>query len=357
MTGGWLRRVGPWVGIGTSPAALMMGGGVAEGRAGARMLAAIGVGVVLLGALAAGQGLLGQREGLTLAGLYRRALGAGVLRRAASLAMLAMMVGWFALNVSVGGAGLGRLVGLPDRAGMALFAAAMLAVVWLGLDALSWTALAAGAATAALAVWGLAIVVGERDVNLLGDAASAPSSFVAGVALVVGYGAAFALRTPDFTHDLRRAADVVLCALVGLVIPVAAFATIGAALWISTGTWNLADVLRDLGSPTVAYGFLALGFAGSVMTNLHSGALALSDAAGRATFRPALVAVAVAGTGLAALRFSQWMIPYLTAMAVAAPALILLLWLDAARSARIVRGRARRPAGNLPGPTRPRRTE
>jgi purine-cytosine permease-like protein len=230
-------------------------------------------------------------------------------------------------------------------------------VVWLGLDALSWTALAAGAATVALAAWGLAIVVGERDVSLLSDGASAPASFVAGVALVVGYGAAFALRTPDFTHDLRRAADVVLCALVGLMIPVAAFATVGAALWISTGTWDLADVLRDLGSPTVAYGFLALGFTGSVMTNLHSGALALSDAVPRASFRPALVGVAVVGTGLAALRFSQWMIPYLTAMAVAAPALILLLWLDAARAAGFWRGRPRRPAGNLPGPSRPRRTE
>ena len=59
---GWLRRVGPWVGIGTSPAALMMGGGVAEKVQGAAMLAAIAVGVLLLAGLAAAQGLLGQRE-------------------------------------------------------------------------------------------------------------------------------------------------------------------------------------------------------------------------------------------------------------------------------------------------------
>jgi hypothetical protein len=69
------------------------------------------------------------------------------------------------------------------------------------------------------------------------------------------------------------------------------------------------------------------------------------------------VAVAVVGTGLAALHFSRWMIPYLTVMAVAAPALILLLWLDAARSAGWGRGRPRHAAGNLRGPSRPRRTE
>jgi purine-cytosine permease-like protein len=251
----------------------------------------------------------------------------------------------------VAGAGLGRLIGVPDRAGMAIFAALMLAVVWLGLDALSWTALAAGAATVVLAAWGLAIVVGDRDVALLGDAHPTHSmSFLAAVLLVVGYGAAFALRTPDFTHDLARTRDVALCAAFGLMIPVAVFATVGAALWLSTGTWDLADVLHDLGSPTVAYGFLAVGFTGSVMTNLHSGALALSDAAARVAFRPALLAVAVAGTALAALSFSQWMVPYLTAMALAAPALIAVLWWDAARAPRAPRGRPARAGDNLRGP-------
>src|SRR6476620_4597493 len=100
---GWLRRIGPWVGIGTSPAALMMGGGVAEKVQGAAMLAAIAVGVLLLAGLAAAQGMLGQREGLTLAGLYARVLRTPAGRRTASLAMLAMMLGWFALNTSVAG--------------------------------------------------------------------------------------------------------------------------------------------------------------------------------------------------------------------------------------------------------------
>ena len=53
---GWLGRVGPWVGIGTSPAALMTGGGLGAGLRGGELVAALLTGVVLLAALAIGAG-------------------------------------------------------------------------------------------------------------------------------------------------------------------------------------------------------------------------------------------------------------------------------------------------------------
>lgn len=322
----------------------MMGGGVAEGIEGAALLAALFLGTFLLASLAATQGILGQRSGLSLLQLTARPLGSGASRRTASIVMLAMMLGWFALNVSVAGEALGRLVGVPDRAGMALFAALMLAVVWRGINALSWVALAAGVATTILAAYGLGEVLNAQDVSLTGDGrAEDPVGFVQGVALVIGYGAAFSLRTPDFTRDLARPRQVVWCALVGMAIPVAAFGLVGVMLQLSTGTWELSEVLVELGSPTVAYLFVAVGFTGSVMTNIYSGALSLSDAAPRVAHRPGLVAVAVVGTALAALHFSQWMVPYLSIMALSAPPLIGICALDAARGGRD------RPGWHMPG--------
>ncbi len=53
---GWLRRVGPWVGIGTSPAAMMMGGGVAQGLEGATLLAVLGAGTARAHAARPGPG-------------------------------------------------------------------------------------------------------------------------------------------------------------------------------------------------------------------------------------------------------------------------------------------------------------
>lgn len=319
---GWLARIGPWVGIGTSPAALMTGGGVGAGLRGADMVLALVVGVALLTGLAVGQGVLGQRTGLTLGALTSGPLGQVGSRRTASVVMVVMMVGWFGVNAGVAGAALGRLLGVPEPLGIVAFATAMLGVARLGLGALSWTALVAGIATTVLAVYGLRLAFAERAVTLSGgEAGSHPTSLATGVLLVVGFGAAFALRTPDFTHDLARTRHVAWCALAGLALPLTAFALAGAALHAATGTWDLADVLTRLGSPEVAYLFLTVGFAGSVLTNIWSGGLSLSDVLPRLSTPPAMAAVCAVGILAATGGFAGLMLPWLTVMALAAPGL------------------------------------
>jgi len=329
---GWIRRLGPWVGIGTSPAALMTGGGVGRGLRGGELVAALLVGVGLLAALAVGQGVLGQRTGKTLSALTAGPLGEVGSRRSASVVMLAMMIGWFGVNVGVAGVAVARLVGIPDLAGIALFAVAMLGVVGLGLGALSWSALVAGLATTGLAAYGLHLAFADRAITISGGgAASEPISFAAAVALMVGYGAAFSLRTPDFTHDLARPRQVVWCALAGLVGPVIIFTLAGAALQAATGAFDLADVLRDLGSPEIAYLFVAVGFTGSVLTNIWSGALSITDVAPGVPHRAALIALTAVGSLVAAAGLADHMLPWLTVMALAAPGLAAICAVHALR--------------------------
>ena len=146
---------------------MMTGGGVGEGLGGGELVAALVTGVVLLAGLAT-QGVLGQRTGRTLASLTAGPLGSEGSRRTASVVMLAMMVGWFGVNVGVAGVALARLVGMPDLAGVVLFALIMLAVVGFGLGVLSWSALVAGLATTTLAVYGLQLAFADRDATLSG---------------------------------------------------------------------------------------------------------------------------------------------------------------------------------------------
>lgn len=336
---GWLPRLGPWVGIGTSPAALMAGGGVGEKLAGPPTALALAIGVTLLAALAVTQGVLGQRTGRSLSALTAGPLGALGSRRTASVVMVLMMVGWFGVNVGVAGVATARLAGVPDPVGIVLFAAVMLAVAGVGLGALSWAALAAGLATTGVAAYGLHLAFAHHQLTLSGGTAGRhPAPIGAAVVLVVGYGAAFSLRTPDFTRDLARPRQVVWCALAGLAIPTFAFGLAGAALQAVTGTWDLADVLRGLGSPGVAYGFAALGFAGSVLTNVWSGALSLSDAVPRLGHRTALGAIAVLGTLVATAGFADLMLGWLTVMALAAPGLVAICVVHAARGGSIAPG-------------------
>lgn len=335
---GWLRRVGPWVGIGTSPAAIMMGGGLAEGLEGLLLVATLTVGVVALTALAVAQGVLGQRRRMPLGPLTAGPLGEAGARRVAALAMLMMMVGWYGVNVGVAGVATGRLLGIPDTGGIVLFGLLALATVWRGISALSWAALAAGVATVVLAAWGLHLAAGSSDLALTSARTAAdPVSPLQGIAIVVGFGAAFALRTPDFTRDLERPRQVLWCALAGMTVPLVCFALAGAALHAATGTWDLADVLNRLSSPTAAYLFVAIGFFGSVMTNVYSGALAL-EAAGRVRHRHAMVAVTLVGMVLAASGFRERMLGYLVGMAILAPGLVVLCVLFWRGPARVTPG-------------------
>ena len=324
----------------------MVGGGVAEGHERGELIATIVVGALALTGLAIAQGTLGQRRRSRLLQLVSGSLGGEGGRRIASPVLAILMVGWFGFNTGVAGSGLGRLLGIPERLGMVLFAAAMLAVAWRGLNALSWVALAAGAATVLLAADGLRIALADHSGPLLGDGDVAGDlGLVPAIAVMVGYGAAFALRSPDFTHDLARGRHVAWCAALGLTLPLIAFAIAGGVLQLATGSWNLVDVLEGLGSPRVAYAFVAIGFTGSVLTNLHSGAISFENAIPNLAHHTGLVIVAVAGTALAAFQFADRMIPFLTAMALAAPCLIGVLWLDELRHRRATG--AYRPVGVL----------
>jgi cytosine permease len=325
MRSPWLGRIGPWVGLSTSPVALVAGGGVAEGLSGASLVIALVVGALLLSALAGLQGLVGQRTGRPLAYITASTLGMRGSRYVGSLVMLLMMLGWFGVNAGLAGAATGRLLHLPDVAGIVVFSGVLLAIALRGLGVLSWAGLVAGIAATALAAYGLQLVLEGRDATLAGGfTASRPASLAAGVTLMVGYGAAFSLRTPDFTHDLPRARDVVWCALGGLCLPLIAFATAGAVLYGATGEWDLAEALRSLGSAQLAYLFVAVGFTGSVLTNIWSGGLALRDVVPRMPARVAMAAVAGVGAAAAAAGLATRALDWLTLMALAAPGLVVL---------------------------------
>jgi len=333
MRSGGLARVGPWVGLSTSPVALVAGGGVAEGLKGTELVVALVVGSVILSCLAGAQGLLGQRTGLPLASLTARTLGSHGSRWVGSMVMLVMMLGWFGVNAGIAGVATGRLLHVPDLVGIVAFAAIMLLVAARGLGVLSWISLTAGVAATALAAYGMQLVLTDHAVTISGGfAASHPMSFAAAVTLMVGYGSAFSLRTPDFTHDLPRARHVTWCALWGLCVPYIGFALAGALLYTATGEWDLADALRDLGSSDLAYLFVAVGFTGSVLTNVWSGGLALRDVAPRLTPIAGMATLTALGTAAAAAGLADVALDWLTVMALSAPGLVVLCILAARTS-------------------------
>ena len=117
---------------------------------------------------------------------------------------------------------------------------------------------------------------------------------------------------------------MVWCALAGLCLPLIAFAGAGALLYAATGDWDLAEALRALGASQLAYLFVAVGFIGSVLTNIWSGGLALRDVLPRVPAAWAMAAVTAAGAAAAAAGLADRALDWLTLMALAAPGLVVL---------------------------------
>lgn len=324
----WPARIGAWVGIGASPAALVMGADLAERSGGSVPLLGVAVGAAAMAALLLVQGQLGLRpplgEGGPLTVVTGRYL--TVSSRTALQVLLSLaMVGWFAFNVGLGGAALGVVLGLPAPWGQVLLATPIAAATAGGLR--RWNALAVGTTVASLVLVALVVQRLAPPGLPLQGFSGAVAGEVADAAVFVGYAAVFALRAPDFSDGLGSRRDLHWC--VGLLVGSLLVVTLaGAALYRGTGE---ADVIGAVAEASALGNVLiALAVVAATFTTLHSGSLALS-AATRLPVGWSLAVVFVLGTALAALRFDQHLLSWLSVLSVVLPAMIVPLAVSAWR--------------------------
>ncbi len=322
---GWLRRIGPFAAIGTTPAVLMLGGGVVE-RTSASFLPSIIVGAILVLILTALHGIRGQKRGWVF---YQMAVGVLGSRasRLASLLLAVLMLGWYAFAVGVGGTALSQILRVPGVAGIMLYSLMVAIIDRLGIRRWNWVVVFSIAATVAFLIWSAWLL--RPPANLVhpfvGD--SIPGTLV-GASMVLGFAAAFALRSPDFTCDLSTGKDVLKSTLLGLCFPLGALSLFGALLYVGFGTWDLPLLLIASGTPLLGSLFLVVGFAASSVANLFSAELATAHLTSLEK-RHSFVAVLVVGTGLAGLGFYQIMVTWLIILGILVPPLVLTLALGA----------------------------
>lgn len=311
------RHAGPWLGIATAPATLMLGGGVAQQVAPAEVGGAIVLGATVLWALSSAQGRLGAARGQPLVALARPVLGAGVARWTNTALMAALMSGWAAFGTGVAGGSLAHLLGLPEVVAFVAWAALMVLGLWGGIVRGSLIALLGSLATLVLMGWGTLQAQGAPAAP---PEALGGESLFAGMSLVIGYGAAFSLRCPDFTQQVR-CVRVAWISLFGLALPLALVAWAGAWLYQAAGTWDLSLLLSALGFPVLAHVFVVVGFLGAGLSNMHSGSLAIQDLLGWPR-EGALLALGAISVGLALADFEQGMVAWLQFLSVVVVPLI-----------------------------------
>jgi len=312
------RQAGPWLGIATAPASLMLGGSVAQQMPFHWVPWALVLGAGVVWMLSSLQGYIGVVQRRPLVELARPVLGSSIARWSNSLLLAMLMIGWAGFGVGVAGRSLAQLTSLPE--GIALFAwsGAVTFGLWRGIHRGSLIALLGSLATLVLIGWGF---VQASSLSAPPSGVIPQGTFFGGVSLVVGYGAAFCLRCADFTMTVSRPSHVRTVALLGLSLPLLGVSLAGAWLYQATGTWDLSVLLSRLGFPSMAHAFVVIGFLGAGLTNMHSGSLALQDLL-RCPRRLALILIAASSVGLAWLGFEQAMVLWLKTLSVVVVPLI-----------------------------------
>lgn len=318
----WWSTAGAWLGIGTSPGALVLGAGLADQARGAIPLLAIVLGGLLMIALLAGQGALGLAPplgtGERLAGVLPSYVGTAA-RAVVAWLMVAAMIGWLGFNVGLGGAALGSLAGLPAWAGAVLLGLALVPVGLAG--ATRWNPLAVVTTTCALLLVLIVVLRSDSGGTLveLGLPAGT-TTLLAGIAAFVGYGSVFAVRAPDFTAGMRGRSDLATCIAL-LVGPTLAVAICGSMLWQSSGS---TDLVAELERSTAGTVLVIASVVAPALTSYHSGGYALTGVT-RLSERTAVLVVALAGTLLAVAGFHRHLVPWLVLLAAALPPLVVAL--------------------------------
>lgn len=321
----WYRRAGVWVGIGTGPGALSVGGGLAAQLSLPTLLVAVPVGALLLTALAVAQGAVSRQRREPLAQRASSTFGAGLGAGLVNLAILLGMIGWASFYVGIAGFSLATLLSLPSWAGAFLVVLALWALNELGLDRwnlLVWitTFSALGAAIFAL------VIMGARPTSG-GEAGVSLREFLWGTGSVVTYGIVFAARAGDFTWDLEADSDVYKAGL-ALLVPLLIFLGIGAGLYQMVGDWNLADILAQHQSAGLGHLFLILSIIAPALSGLHSGALALESLASLNS-RQSAGLICSASFVLGATRFDRWLLSFLDVLGAAIPPALVIMLLTA----------------------------
>jgi cytosine permease len=339
----WWHTSGVWLGVGASPAALVLGASLAERRGGALSLPVVLTAAVVAAALLAGQARIGlvppYGDGGTLAQVLPGYISAS--QRFSVAAMLALaMAGWLAFNAGLGGEALAALTGTPQPVGVLAFGMPLLALTLTGMR--RWNLIAVATVVCALALVGqvaLGVATDPTARSPVTFAVRDPWTGLGEIAAFIGYVSVFAVRSPDFTAGLPGARDLALCIAL-FVVPLVTVVVLGALMWTVVGH---AHLVAELERSRLGTSLMTLAMVAPALTAFFSGGLALVSLTGVPSWLGA-TAIAVPSLLLAAFGFAHQLLPLLSVLGASLPPFLVPMAVEA-RARR--RGRPARPVPGL----------
>jgi hypothetical protein len=312
----WYQRTAIWLGVAINPASITLGGGLAVLLPLTTLLWVMPFGALLLSGLATAQAITARRQHKSFSQLAIDAFGAGWGSRLLNVLMALGMIGWGGFHVGVSGSSAGILLHLPGWVGTLLIVAIAFTLTEMGVsrwNALLWlTTLSA----LALAIFSLKIIGVKPDFSATPHPIPLAQILWA-IGTVVTFGILFATRTPDFSWDVAKDADILKNGVAYFTAYIVSM-FVGALLFQATGDWNLADILAKAEAATLGQLFLIVAVASPILSGLLSGTLALQAVTGwQKRVSTALICGVVFLLG--AFRFDRQLLPFLDILSVLIP--------------------------------------
>jgi len=320
----WTNTAGAWLGIGTSPGALLVGAGIAARYNGPMPVLSILLSFLLMFAIFWYQGQLGMAapygEGGDLNKITPRYFGP-LMQRVIGAVIAIGMIGWFGFNVGLGGAALGTLLKLPAFAGPLIIGLPILALSLFGMR--SWNGLATVSTIVVLVLVGMVVLRLSAPIVPVTFGLASPVNIIMDVAAFVGYISVFSVRAPDFTTNLKSRKDLGILEIL-LCLPILLIALAGVGLQQGTGSLDLVQVLSRPGGLPIGNLLITVAVIAPTFTTLYSGAPSLRAALGIQD-RIGMILITLIGLILAIGRFDLWLIAWVSVLAAMLPPLLVPL--------------------------------
>ncbi len=302
----WTNYAGAWLGIGTSPAALLLGSQISIRYGGALPLISVLLAFPLVALILWSTGSIGLNPpfglGLNLTQVTPLYFN-DMMQRVIGGVITFGMIGWFGFNAAFGAAALQVLIPLPHWLWVLILS---LPIIYFSLKGIRFWGGLSILTTVAVIV--LATILLIRLPTLLAPVTTQvadPGLVFLDVAMLVGFASVFAVRSPDFSAGVDRPRHLIY--LVALfVIPYMALVFSGIMAQRGFTSPDLLSALKN--DPQLWVSSLLIGMAviAPNFTVFYSGAPALRVFA-HIPERPGMILIGAVGIILAFLRVDLWL--------------------------------------------------
>lgn len=272
----WWRIFSVWVGFIIVVGIMAVGGGLAAGMRPPELYAAILIGNILLGLLAAFSGYVAASSGKSFAQMVCDVF-PGVSGRIVSMYAPATLVGWYSIECAIFGGMLGHILGFDDlssRIAMAASAALFCITTYIGFRGLQWLSFVFVPLVLILGGYAFVFLLSVGPANF---GFGTPITFEHGVGLVIGSWALGVVAAyPDLARFARSPAVAAWMGFLGILIFNSLNFVLGAAGAAISQQYDPSLILLAAGLPALALLFAITNIWTTNDANLYSASLGIS---------------------------------------------------------------------------------